>query len=244
MNLAILLLCSGLAFGQNTSPPTALAGQPPTDSVDLKPVHGGQGIVEILSDTRGIDFGPYLQRILRDIRSNWYKLIPESAKLKKAKVAIEFAITKEGKVPDMRLVAKSGDVSLDDAAWGSITASEPFRPLPSEFTGPYLALRFRFYYNPDIEVSISPPGDEIEVPVGGSKVFTATVTGTQETAVEWSVTGSGCSDSLCGKMAKDMYDAPSVPPTPPFVTLTAISKADATAKASVTVHIVQPRPAH
>src|ERR1700730_13491757 len=34
----------------------------------------------------------------------------------------------------------------DRPAWGSITASNPFPPLPSEFTGPYLALRFRFYY--------------------------------------------------------------------------------------------------
>jgi TonB family protein len=40
-------------------------------------------------------------------------------------------------------------VALDRPAWGSITASNPFPPLPSESTGPYLALRFRFYYNPD-----------------------------------------------------------------------------------------------
>src|SRR5438552_17783603 len=49
----------------------------------------------------------------------------------------------------MRLIATSGDVGLDRPAWGSITASNPFPPLPGDFTGPYLALRFRFYYNPD-----------------------------------------------------------------------------------------------
>ena len=38
---------------------------------------------------------------------------------------------------------------LDRAAWGGITASNPFPPLPSNFGGPYLALRFRFYYNPE-----------------------------------------------------------------------------------------------
>ena len=32
---------------------------------------------------------------------------------------------------------------------GSITRSNPFPPLPTEFRGPYLALRFRYYYNPD-----------------------------------------------------------------------------------------------
>jgi len=30
-----------------------------------------------------------------------------------------------------------------------ITASNPFPALPSDFTGPYLAMRFRFYYNSD-----------------------------------------------------------------------------------------------
>ena len=112
--------------------------------------HGRQlGALDILSDTQGVDFGPYLERILQDVRENWYHLIPESAEMKKGKLAIEFAITKDGKVADMRLVATSGDVALDRPAWGSITASNPFPPLPSDFTGPYLALRFRFYYNPD-----------------------------------------------------------------------------------------------
>lgn len=107
------------------------------------------GALDILSDTQGVDFGPYLQRILQDVRDNWYHLIPESAEMKKGKLAIEFAITREGQVADMKLVASSGDVALDRPAWGSITSSNPFPPLPSEFTGPYLSLRFRFYYNPD-----------------------------------------------------------------------------------------------
>lgn len=112
--------------------------------------HGRQqGALDILSDTQGVDFGPYLQRLLQNVRENWYHLIPESAEMKKGKVAIEFAITKDGQVADMRLVASSGDVALDRPAWGSITASNPFPPLPHEFTGPYLSLRFRFYYNPD-----------------------------------------------------------------------------------------------
>lgn len=107
------------------------------------------GPFEILSDTQGVDFGPYLQRLLQVVRQNWYLLIPESAEMKKGKLAIEFAITKDGKVADMRLVASSGDGALDRPAWGSITNSNPFPPLPTDFKGPFLALRFRYYYNPD-----------------------------------------------------------------------------------------------
>jgi TonB family protein len=110
------------------------------------------GPMDILSDTMGVDFGPYLQRVLHDVRMNWYNLIPESAKapiMKKGKVSIEFAIMKDGRVQGMTLIGSSGDVALDRGAWGGITASDPFPPLPSEFGGQYLALRFHFFYNPD-----------------------------------------------------------------------------------------------
>jgi TonB family protein len=110
-----------------------------------------RGQMEVLSDTQGVDFGPYLSRVLQAVRMNWYNLIPEAARpplLMRGKVSIEFAILPDGKVAGMRIISPSGDVSLDRAAWGGITASNPFAPLPSEFHGPYLALRFHFYYNP------------------------------------------------------------------------------------------------
>jgi TonB family protein len=111
-----------------------------------------QGNLEILSDTMGVDFGPYLERVLHDVRLNWYNLIPDVARpplVKRGKVSIEFAILKDGSVAGMKLDGPSGDVSLDRAAWGGITASNPFPPLPTEFGGQYLQLIFHFYYNPD-----------------------------------------------------------------------------------------------
>jgi len=112
------------------------------------------GALDVLSDTMGVDFGPYLARVLHDVKVNWYELIPESARppiMKKGKVAIEFAIQKDGSIAGMRLEqgGSSGDNALDRAAWGGITASNPFPPLPQEFGGQYLALRFHFFYNPD-----------------------------------------------------------------------------------------------
>ncbi len=110
-----------------------------------------QGNLEVLSDTQGVDFGPYLSRVLQAVRMNWYNLIPEAARapmLERGKVSIEFVILKDGRVAGMKIIGPSGDISLDRAAWGGITASTPFSPLPGEFHGPYLALRFHFYYNP------------------------------------------------------------------------------------------------
>ena len=110
------------------------------------------GPLDVLSDTMGVDFGPYLARVLHDVRENWYRIIPESARaplMKKGKVSIEFAILKDGQVAGLQIVGTSGDVALDRAAYGGITASRPFPPLPNEFGGQYLALRFHFYYNPE-----------------------------------------------------------------------------------------------
>lgn len=127
--------------------------------------------VEILSDTRGVDFGPYLGDVLKKVRENWYKVIPEVARppiMKKGKVSIAFAIKKDGGVKDMRLLSPSGDLSLDRAAWAGIEASVPFASLPTEFNGDYLALRFHFYYNPDrgsIDSSPNPSAPEPKVEI-------------------------------------------------------------------------------
>jgi TonB C terminal len=108
-----------------------------------------QGDVEILTDTLGVDFGPYLQRVLYAIKSNWENAIPEGARMRKGKLSIQFAILKDGRVAAMQRVATSGDITMDRAAWAGITASDPFDALPSQFRGQYLELRINFLYNID-----------------------------------------------------------------------------------------------
>jgi len=107
---------------------------------------------EILTDTMGVDFGPYLARITEVVRENWYNLLPPSVFPpigKQGKLSIQFVILKDGKVSGMELHTTSGDVALDRAAWASITASNPFPPLPKEFGGQILGLRFYYFYNLD-----------------------------------------------------------------------------------------------
>lgn len=176
MRVAILLFCCALGFGQDTSPAPGAKPQAPATSSDQKSQNtdfglgmgtpGRQsGALDILSDTQGVDFGPYLQGILKRVRENWYHLIPESVENKKGKLAIELAITPDGKVARMKLVATSGDLALDRPAWGSITASNPFPALPSEFKGQFLALRLRFYYSPeksDLEGPFKPTPNVVE----------------------------------------------------------------------------------
>lgn len=114
---------------------------------NINPSFSTEGPV-ILSDTRGVDFGPYLARVVYNVRRNWNAVIPESARLgQKGRVGIIFEIVKDGSVPQIRLVASSGSDPLDRAAIASIRASNPFPPLPEEFTGKHLVLQFIYLYN-------------------------------------------------------------------------------------------------
>jgi TonB family protein len=114
---------------------------------------GNKGAVDILSDTLGVNFGPYIQRVIYDTKRSWYPIIPEVARppiSKQGRVLIRFKIMPDGSVKSMTLEGPSGDVALDRAAWGGILGASPFPPLPKNFKGPFLELRFYFLYNDGI----------------------------------------------------------------------------------------------
>ena len=106
----------------------------------------GEG-VEILSDTLGTDFGPYIKRLLRILYDSWLPLIPEETRPplnKEGSTLIRFTINKDGTVSAMHLDGPSHDQAIDRAAWGSITGVGQMPPLPKTFTGPNLELRIDF----------------------------------------------------------------------------------------------------
>lgn len=110
--------------------------------------------VEVLSDTQGVDFGPYLRRILGDIRRTWIPLIPEEARPplnKQGETLIRFTILPDGRIGAMHLDGSTHDQAIDRAAWGGIVGVGQFPPLPASFHGPQLELRIDFLVN------ISPP---------------------------------------------------------------------------------------
>jgi TonB family protein len=107
--------------------------------------------IEILSDTLGVDFGPYFKRLRYKVQAYWNANTPPVALppvLKSGTVTIELAILKNGQVRDMKVVKSSGDTELDKAAWSAIAGAVPLPTLPSEFKGDYLRLRCNFTYNP------------------------------------------------------------------------------------------------
>ncbi len=204
----------------------------------------------ILTDTMGVDFGPYLARIKAIVRSNWMTALPPQVFppiSKQGKLSIEFVILKDGKISGMTLHTTSGDVALDRAAWASITASNPFPPLPTEFPGRLLGLRFYYFYNlgpTDIGISVSPSAD-VRVPAGATLQFSASGKGITDASVKWSVSGPGCSKSACGSISlTGLYTAPVNIPDPPTVQVEAASIADSTIRTCSTITVVQANPSH
>jgi len=125
--------------------------QPPTlpESMRLPPSPGRSGSsLELLSDPLGVDFKPYLIRILALVRQNWFAVIPESARLgNRGVVLLQFIVDRSGQVPKLVIATPSGSESLDRAAVAGISASVPFPPLPSEYKGQQIRLQFAFKYN-------------------------------------------------------------------------------------------------
>jgi hypothetical protein len=117
--------------------------------------HGGRqgqtgNAVDILSPTEGVDFNDYITRLVAKVRQNWYAVMPESVYLgDKGIVSLTFRINRDGSFPsqNLNLERTSGKDPLDTAAMSSIRASNPFEPLPPQFKGPYIELRFTYFYN-------------------------------------------------------------------------------------------------
>lgn len=78
---------------------------------------------------------------------------------------------------------------------------------------------------------------------GQQQQFTASVTGTTNTAVTWQVNGATGGSASAGAIdANGMYTAPATVPSPASVTVSAVSQADVTKSDSAVVTIQSPTP--
>jgi hypothetical protein len=117
--------------------------------------HGtAYGGIEMLTPDEGVDFSNYLNRVYVTVKRNWFAVMPGSVELgEKGIVVLTFKIMRDGSVPSTEPViqSNSGKEPLDRAAYSSVRASNPFEPLPPQFSGPYIELRYTYLYNIPLE---------------------------------------------------------------------------------------------
>jgi TonB family protein len=229
-------IAKSLLFGVVVSIAASLALPQTNAATSVKPG------AEILSDTMGIDFGPYMKDVYKTVKQNWYELLPPTVFppfSKEGNALVRFVIEKDGKVRSIIVDQSAGDVTLDNAAVGAIRVTK-FAPLPAQFRGKELELRFSFIYNPDQpKINIS-PSVNVQVPVGKTQQFSASGKDITNSAVKWSLFGAACSKSECGTISETgLYTAPAEVPNPPTVTIQAVKANGAWASGGVRLTIIE-----
>jgi TonB family protein len=110
---------------------------------DLPSGDSGSGV---FFDTQGFDLGPWANRVVAIVRSNW--IVPVAAELGvKGVVGVSFQVERSGRIININVISTSGTPSFDQAAVNALKTSNPFPALPADFPRPVLPGVFRFYYN-------------------------------------------------------------------------------------------------
>ncbi len=100
--------------------------------------------VEVLTDTEGIDFGPYIREVLQAISQGSPAATPLKSSNDGPATVLSFSLNREGKMTRLHLDESSGDSGLDRVAWQSIANINGLPALPKDFTGSNFSLRLRF----------------------------------------------------------------------------------------------------
>ena len=120
---------------------------------------------------------------------------------------------------------------LASCSSGGGTSSSPKTPTPTPNPTP----------TPTIAVAVTPSTANIRA--GSSLTFSASVTGTSNSSVSWSVNNTPNGSSALGTIsATGNYTAPATLPSPNTLTITATSTASSTATSSSAVTLLNPTP--
>jgi TonB family protein len=93
---------------------------------------------------KGANFVPWLNRMLAEVRRNWY--VPYSISFDHGHVAIGVSVARDGTITDLKLLIPSGVSGFDNAAVGALRASQ-LLPLPADYPDERFEIILVFWYN-------------------------------------------------------------------------------------------------
>jgi protein TonB len=127
----------GALHSGGASPAVAPAGPPATAELP-----------QLLSDAQGVDFRPYLARVLASVKDRWFAIMPEAVKQgRTGRVGVQVVIQRDGGLGKVVYVGTTGMAALDNAAIAAISAASPFPPLPAAYRGAEIRVQINFAYN-------------------------------------------------------------------------------------------------
>jgi len=91
-------------------------------------------------------YGWYVAAVKRRIQQNWLQntIDPNIRAARVAKATMEFTITRDGTIKDIKLTTSSGNLSMDNSGQRALLASSPLPALPSDYAGPPVRVIFDF----------------------------------------------------------------------------------------------------
>jgi protein TonB len=107
----------------------------------------GTGAIGVGEGAFGERYGRYVESITRRISENWLQSLISADVRAAPRIYVSFDILRDGSIVNERIEESSGIPSLDRSAMRAIFASNPLAPLPSDFRGRSVSVRFWFEYN-------------------------------------------------------------------------------------------------
>lgn len=108
---------------------------------------GGPNINDphISFDSKGVDFGPWLNRFVAQVKRNW--LIPYAAMTLRGRVVLTFHVHRDGRITDLKVVQPSNVNAFNTAAFQALVQSNPTLRLPAEYPDDKVLFTVTFFYN-------------------------------------------------------------------------------------------------
>jgi TonB family protein len=126
--------------------PFGLGGQPAPSSVQFNTAGGGGGLNFGEGDFKD-RYSYYVQAVKNRISSNWL-LSTISPNLSAApRVYITFNILRDGTIADVQVTQSSGLPEVDRSALRAVLASNPLAPLPADYPGNSISVKFFFDFH-------------------------------------------------------------------------------------------------
>lgn len=88
----------------------------------------------------------YIDRVIDKVEGTWVKPFISQPPSQALETVVYFVITRTGQARDVRIEKESGIPALDRSAESAVLNSQPFPPLPPQWTDPDLAFRLTFQY--------------------------------------------------------------------------------------------------
>ena len=137
-----------LAMVKPPDPTSAIAGEPMKQDGGVR----RRAVVSSLN-VKATPFGTYDEKIIAAIQKRWFDLLDErgSTLARSGRVVLEFRMTHDGRVTDMRVAENTVSETLSILCQRAVLDPAPYEPWPSDMRrmigANYRDVRFTFYYN-------------------------------------------------------------------------------------------------